>query len=117
MTEQTSQRIKALARDLAPDLRAWINRNPNAPAGCVYERLSDRCVAKLEEAVGTGVKGLIDLVGEDLAEFLYAELPRDAWDEIGFDQPTGSVCLWFAVRAALEHEVCELVGFAPPLGR
>lgn len=106
MTNETRTRIREVA------LRAALAVicEHSAAEDDRFERAA--LLAAVERELGStiaGAEGLISFLGADLAQFLYVPLSKDGWDEVGFDEPTGSFCLWSALREAVVDDTLKLL--------
>ena len=104
MTSETQTRIRNVA------LRAAALCDASREAREVVDRATvlDAVERELAKTLA-GANELIAFLGPDLAEFLYVELSRDGWEDVGYDQPSGSLCLWSALREAIADDTLALL--------
>lgn len=107
MTNETQQRIRALAERVAVRF-AQSDDAALAVGSEVLGRLADDAGLELEDVVA-GPSEMISFLGDDLAEFLCMPLTRRGWDDIGYDDPTASMCLWSAIRDMVAEEASRLM--------
>jgi hypothetical protein len=104
MTTETHARICEMALRAAALCEEWGEGREGIDRSTVL--LAVQC--ELEKTLA-GADELVSFLGADLTEFLYVELSRDGWDDVGYDQPSGSVCLWSALREAVADETVGLL--------
>jgi hypothetical protein len=104
MTSETQTRIREVALRAAALCDEW----GEAREGVDRSTVRDAVERELAKTLA-GADGLIAFLGADLAEFLYVELSRDGWDDVDYDQPSGSLCLWSALREAVADDTLALL--------
>ena len=107
MTTETQQRVRALAQRVVARF-AQLDEPTISIGPEVLERLVDDAGLELEDVVA-GPSEMISFLGDDLAEFLCKPLTRRGWDDIGYDDPTASMCLWSAIREMVAEEALRLL--------